>query len=156
MSNLWPHGWSLPGSSVHAILQARILEWVAISFSRGILPIQGSKSSLLRCTWILHCWATREALFHSWGNKTENYLFPRGLLVWTTLLVYGKWLLNTSNKISAGLYKKPAYISQSHSYAYYLHANITESFGKQSPLSSHLNTNACTHVHTHTLLLPCF
>ena len=26
---------SLPGSSVHGILQARILEWVAISFSRG-------------------------------------------------------------------------------------------------------------------------
>ena len=26
---------SLPGSSVYGILQARILEWVAISFSRG-------------------------------------------------------------------------------------------------------------------------
>ena len=26
---------SLPGSSVHEILQARILEWAAISFSRG-------------------------------------------------------------------------------------------------------------------------
>ena len=25
----------LPGSSVHGILQARILEWVAISFSRA-------------------------------------------------------------------------------------------------------------------------
>ena len=27
---------SLPGSSVHGILQARILEWVAISFSRDL------------------------------------------------------------------------------------------------------------------------
>ena len=26
---------SLPGSSVHGILQTRVLEWVAISFSRG-------------------------------------------------------------------------------------------------------------------------
>ena len=26
---------SLPGSSVHGILQARMLEWVAIPFSRG-------------------------------------------------------------------------------------------------------------------------
>ena len=26
---------SLPGSSVHGILQARILEWVAIPFSKG-------------------------------------------------------------------------------------------------------------------------
>ena len=30
-----PMDFSLPGSSVHEILQARILEWVAISFSRG-------------------------------------------------------------------------------------------------------------------------
>ena len=27
---------SPPGSSVHGILQARILEWIAISFSRGL------------------------------------------------------------------------------------------------------------------------
>ena len=30
-----PMDCSLPGSSVHGILQARILEWAAISFSRG-------------------------------------------------------------------------------------------------------------------------
>ena len=30
-----PMDCSLPGSSVHGILQERILEWVAISFSRG-------------------------------------------------------------------------------------------------------------------------
>ena len=30
-----PMNCSPPGSSVHGILQARILEWVAISFSRG-------------------------------------------------------------------------------------------------------------------------
>ena len=30
-----PTDCSLPGSSVHGILQARILEWVAIPFSRG-------------------------------------------------------------------------------------------------------------------------
>ena len=27
--------WSPPGSSVHEILQARVLEWVAVSFFRG-------------------------------------------------------------------------------------------------------------------------
>ena len=33
---LWdPMDRSLPGSSVHGIFQARVLEWVAISFSRG-------------------------------------------------------------------------------------------------------------------------
>ena len=35
-----------PGSSVQGILQARILEWAAISFSQGILPTQGSNPRL--------------------------------------------------------------------------------------------------------------
>ena len=30
-----PMDWSLPGPSVHGISQARILEWIPISFSRG-------------------------------------------------------------------------------------------------------------------------
>ena len=33
--SLRPMGCSLPGSSLHGILQVRILEWVAISFARG-------------------------------------------------------------------------------------------------------------------------
>jgi len=28
----------LPGSSAHGILQAKILQWIAISFSRGFSP----------------------------------------------------------------------------------------------------------------------
>ena len=34
--------------------QARILEWVAISFSRGIFLTQGSNPHLLHCRWILY------------------------------------------------------------------------------------------------------
>ena len=30
-----PKGYSLPGSSIHGIFPARILEWIAIPFSRG-------------------------------------------------------------------------------------------------------------------------
>ena len=41
------------GSSVHGILQARILEWVAIPFSRGIFPTQGLNLGLLHCRQIL-------------------------------------------------------------------------------------------------------
>ena len=37
-----PKDCSLPGSSVHGIFQARVLEWVAISFSRD-LPNPGIK-----------------------------------------------------------------------------------------------------------------
>ena len=33
--SLWPHDCSPPGSCVRGILQARILQWVAIPFSRG-------------------------------------------------------------------------------------------------------------------------
>ena len=33
--------WGLPGSSFHGILQARILEWVAIPFSRGSSRFRG-------------------------------------------------------------------------------------------------------------------
>ena len=40
----------LPGSSVHGIFQARILEWVAIFILQGIFVTQGSKLHLL-----LHC-----------------------------------------------------------------------------------------------------
>ena len=52
---------SLPGFSVHGILQARILEWVAISFSRG--SSQPRDRTRVSCTagrcFIL--WATRES-----------------------------------------------------------------------------------------------
>ena len=45
--SLLPHGLYLPGSSVHGILQARILEWVAMPISRG--PSQPKN-----WTWISH------------------------------------------------------------------------------------------------------
>ena len=42
-----PMDCSLLGSSVHGIFQARILEWVAISFSRKIFPTQGFIAELI-------------------------------------------------------------------------------------------------------------
>ena len=44
---------SLLGSSVHEILQAKILEWVAISFS-GYLPNPGNEHRLLYCRQIFY------------------------------------------------------------------------------------------------------
>ena len=52
---------SLPGSSVYGVLQARILEWVAISFSRGIFPAQGLNPRFLHWQKNSVPWATREA-----------------------------------------------------------------------------------------------
>ena len=42
--SLHPVDCSLPGSSVHGIFQARILEWVAIFFSRSLLKLMSIKS----------------------------------------------------------------------------------------------------------------
>ena len=76
---LWdPMDCSLPASSVHGILQARILEWVAMSFSRG--------SSWLRDqTWV-SCIAGR--FFTIWATKETRFLL-RGIsrMDW----LGGKW-----------------------------------------------------------------
>ena len=49
-----PMDHSLPGSSVHGIFQARLLEWAAISLLRGIFPTQGSNPGLLHCRQTLY------------------------------------------------------------------------------------------------------
>ena len=49
-----PMDCSLPGSSVHEILQVRILERFAISFSRGSSLTQESNTGLLHCRQILY------------------------------------------------------------------------------------------------------
>ena len=54
-----PMDCSLPGSSLHGILQARILEWVAISFSRGSSqPMDQTQVSTVDGFFTI--WATRE------------------------------------------------------------------------------------------------
>ena len=67
-----PMDCSLPGSSTHGIFQARVLEWVAISFSRGsswfedwarVSGIAGRHVTI---------WATREVLTH------EDFIRQKG------------------------------------------------------------------------------
>ena len=60
MEDVWlcdPMDCSSPGSSVHGISQTRMLEWVAISFSRGSSqPREQTRISWVSCTgrWILY------------------------------------------------------------------------------------------------------
>ena len=54
-------GCSPPGSSVHGISQARILEWVAISFSRRSSWSRDPTCVFCIGRWILYHWATRKA-----------------------------------------------------------------------------------------------
>ena len=50
-----PMNCSLPGCSVPGILQARVLEWVAVPFSRGLFPTQGLNPGVLHWRQILYC-----------------------------------------------------------------------------------------------------
>ena len=61
LATLWTDC-SPPGSSVHGILQARILEWVAISFSRG--SSRPRDRTCISCIdrQILHCLNHEESL----------------------------------------------------------------------------------------------
>ena len=61
---LRPHGLSLPGSYVHGILQARILEWTAMPFSRGSSwPRNRTHVFYVSCIgrWVIYHWATWES-----------------------------------------------------------------------------------------------
>ena len=62
-----PMDCSLPGSPVHGILQARILEWVAISFSRGHRCVMWSTASGGECSVRkLRTWVTLHTV--EWGS----------------------------------------------------------------------------------------
>ena len=67
-----------PGSSVRRIFQARILEWVAISSSRGIFLTQGSNPDLPQC---------RQMLYHlsHQGSHSDKLFFSPGCATQLTL-----------------------------------------------------------------------
>ena len=68
-----PMDGSLPGSSAHEIFQARVVEWAAISFSRGCSqPRDRTRVSYIadRC---FTAWATREALLWKWGVGISHW-----------------------------------------------------------------------------------
>ena len=61
-----PMDYSPLDSSMHGILQTRILEWVAISFSRGSSWPRDRVGVALTGRWILYHWPTGEAQYWSW------------------------------------------------------------------------------------------
>ena len=54
VTQLCPTLWDPMDYTVHGILQARILEWVAFPFSRGSFPTQEWNWGLLHCRRILY------------------------------------------------------------------------------------------------------
>ena len=96
-----PTNCSPPGSSVHGILQARILQWVAISFSRG--------SSQLRDQAQVSCIACR--LFTVWSTREDHSSLNKhlGFIQWPNYLtkkhrpeveseIFLRWLLRKPSK----------------------------------------------------------
>ena len=79
-----PMDCSLPGSSVHGIFQARVLEWVAISFSRrSSWPRDWTRVSHIVGTHFT-IWATREVLI------TGCWIYFPVLYIRTLLLIHSK------------------------------------------------------------------
>ena len=102
---------ALPCSSVHGILQARILEWVAIPFSRvSSWPRDWTHISYISCLgrWILYHWGTREAcrkqllITKTWPFfENPSQLYPCQFLCQRLLvsLIYGFPLILGSQDI---------------------------------------------------------
>ena len=74
---------SEPGSSVHGILQARILEWVAISFSKGSSLPRDQRQVSCIVGWLFTDWATRKATFNIQASKKYSQI-----LIWGSLLFF--------------------------------------------------------------------
>ena len=98
---------SPPGSSIHGIIQARILEWVAIFFSRGFSwPRDRTKVSCItgRC---FNLWATYKFstfVINIWGSP------PKKTLIWSFSwpLIHMSW----------GLWRLFLWEMQTHSYRF--------------------------------------
>ena len=64
-----PMDCSPPGFSVHGILQARILQWIAFSFSRGSSPPSNHTPVSSTADKFFTIWATREATPFNWRDS---------------------------------------------------------------------------------------
>ena len=83
-----------PGSIAHWIFQARILEWIAISFSRSSRPRDRTCISCVSCIgrWTLYHWATRET-----NPKVRNlriFRWVSGSVLWLLLGLTKDVILN--------------------------------------------------------------
>ena len=119
---------SLPGSSVHGIFQARIVKWVAISFSRD-LPTQGSNSHLLH---LPHWQADSLPLYHLgspavyfWNNS------PQQAIMWIKKIERLHW--------RGGMCRKDTF-----------NLIISTKDGSAEGDSCRTHTHICTFMYTHS------
>ena len=60
-----PMDFGLPGSSVHGILQARILEWIAIPFSKTFSELKKKKKKVSHFFWKPY-YVAQDPVFNIW------------------------------------------------------------------------------------------
>ena len=89
----------------HGILQARILEWIASPFSRGIFPTQGSNPGLPHCGGFFTSWATREAPTSPWRALLNLMTFGHSRM---TILMPD--IVSGTEETAKEYWKIPAYI----------------------------------------------
>ena len=101
-----PMDCSRPGSSIHRILQARILEWVAIPFSRGSSwPRDGTRVSCIAGRFFNVC-ITRKANYNPqwiWGPSFTsalhiNFPFPLKEILQKMIRINGGNICKTKQK----------------------------------------------------------
>ena len=96
-TTLWdPIDCSLPDSSIHKILQARVLDWIAIYFSRGSfrpgIELRSPAHITDRCFTL---WANRKACLIPWILKYFTKAFLEWRVEWAYVLLAG-WMLQLS------------------------------------------------------------
>ena len=92
-----------PGFSVHRIIQARILEWVAIFLLQGLFPTQGWNPllCLLHCKWILYllrlqgnpCFSSVIHFLSTESRPMRSWWKPQ-----TTYIGFDRFLITTGRK----------------------------------------------------------
>ena len=89
-----PMGCSPPGSSVHGFLQARILEWVAIPFSRRSSQSKDWTLVFHIASRFFTIWATREALIQLRAalKKKKKVFLSCSILIWSDL-IWSLWII---------------------------------------------------------------
>ena len=86
-----PMDYSPPGSSGHGIFQTRILEWVAISSSRGSSWPRDQTSHLLcflHCRWILYLLSHQGSPVTGLTGFSKNVSQERGMATHSSILAW--------------------------------------------------------------------
>ena len=77
-----PMDCSLPGSSIHGILQARVLEWGAIAFSIWLCAFNNGFGTSLVVQWLRLCAPSAEGLGLILDQRTRSHMLQLNDPAW--------------------------------------------------------------------------